>query len=358
VDISVQELAVLVGGRVAESPGDRRFKSARIAGAASISDAGDGDVTFFGNQKYLTALKTSRATCALVPDDFQEEIAAIPIYVANPTVAFSRVLAHFAPPPAVVVPGVHPSAIIGECVQLGPDVSIQPYAVIEAGAVIGEGSFIGAGVYIGRQVKLGANCKIYPNATILERCILGNRVVVHSGTVIGGDGFGFELVKGRHVKIPQTGIVQIEDDVEIGANAAIDRARFGRTRIGEGTKIDNLVQIAHNVTIGKHVILVAQVGISGSSRVGDYATLAGQVGVVGHIEIGEYAVVGAQGGVSKSVPPRQFVWGTPACPMKEFKVRNAHAVRLPGLVGRVKQLEKLVEKLSRQLGESPDADAE
>ena len=348
MDISIAELAVLVGGRVAGGS-DERVSNMRITGAASISDAIPGDVTFFGNAKYLPALKNSAATCALVPEGFQESISAIPIEVGNPTVAFSRILQEFTPPPVAFAPGVHPTAVIGDGVQLGPNVSIQPYAVIEPGAVIGEGTLIGANVYVGHDARIGAGCKIYPNVTIRERCILGNRVLVHNGAVIGSDGYGFELVNGRHMKIPQTGIVQIDDDVEIGANTTIDRARFGRTWIGEGTKIDNLVQIAHNVVIGKHVLLVAQVGVSGSSRLGDYVTLAGQVGVVGHIEIGERSVVGAQGGVSKSIPPRQFWWGTPACPMDEFKVRHAYAARLPLLAEKIKALERLVEELSNRL---------
>ena len=346
MEVTVAELAALVGGRVANGLGNGRG-NAPITGAASISDAEAGEITFFGNAKYLPLLKNTRATAVLVPEDFQEPIPAIPIHVANPTVAFSQVLARFAPPPVTFEPGVHPTAVIGAGAHLGAGVSVQPHAVIEPGATIGEGTFIGANVYIGHEAKLGAGCRIFPNVTIRERCQLGNRVIVHSGAVIGSDGFGFEMVAGRHVKIPQTGIVQIDDDVEIGANTTIDRARFGRTWIQEGTKIDNLVMIAHNVVVGKHVILVSQVGISGSSKIGDYATLAGQVGVVGHVEIGAQAIIGAQGGVSKSIPAKQFWWGTPACPMDEFKVRHAHAARLPKLAERVRELEKRLDALSK-----------
>lgn len=348
MDLSIAELAALVQGRVGGA-GDLADANqlVRVTGVASVSEAGPGDVTFFGNAKYLPALKQSRAVCALVPEDFAESISAIPIHVANPTVAFSVVLERFAPPPVTFAPGVHPTAVIGEGVVLGAGVSVQPHAVVEAGAQIGEGSIIGAGTYVGHGATIGAQCHLYPNVTIRERCILGNRVIIHSGTVIGSDGFGYEMVKGRHVKIPQTGIVQIDDDVEIGANTSIDRARFGRTWIQEGSKIDNLVQIAHNVVIGKHVILVSQVGISGSTKVGNYATLAGQVGVVGHIEIGEQAVIGAQAGVSKSVPPRQYCWGTPATPMDEYKVRHALTARLPKLVERIKTLEARLEALEK-----------
>lgn len=349
MDVTVEELASLVGGRVAGSPGSEHIPDVRITGAASISEAQKGDLTFFGNPRYLGALKSSHATCALVPEDFEEEIPAIPIRVANPTLAFSQILERFAPRPIEFAPGVHPTAVIGGNVQLGAGVSVQAHAVIEPGAIIGEGTFIGANVYVGHEARIGAGCRIYPNVSIRERCIVGDRVIIHSGAVIGSDGFGFELVQGRHVKIPQTGIVQIDNDVEIGANSTIDRARFGRTWIGEGTKIDNLVMIAHNVVVGKHSILVSQVGVSGSTKIGNYVTLAGQVGVVGHIEIGDQAIVGAQGGVSKSIPAKQFWWGTPACSMDELKPRLAYVSRLPKLWERVKRLEQLLDEISKKL---------
>ena len=356
MDLTIDELAALLGGRVLSGHGRERDGSWRVTGAASISDAGERDVTFFGNPRYLPALKACKAGCVLVPEGFDEPVSAVPIAVANPTVAFSLVLERFTSPPVPFAPGVHPTAVIGEGVCLGAGVSIQPHAVIEPGASIGDGTIIGAGVYVGHGTRIGVGCHIYPNVTSRERCVLGNRVIIHPGAVIGGDGFGFELVAGRHAKIPQTGIVQIDDDVEIGSNATVDRARFGRTWIGEGTKIDNLVQIAHNVVVGKHVLMASQVGISGSTRVGNYATLAGQVGVVGHIEIGDQAVVGAQGGVSKSVAPKQFVWGTPACPMDEYKVRLAYVARLPRLANRVVELERLVEELrgKAQSEQTPD----
>ncbi len=309
-------------------------------------------MTFFGNARYLPALKATRATCVLVPEGFAEPISAIAVEVANPSVAFAQVLEKLAPPAIVFPPGIHPSAVVGENVQLGAGVSIQPHAVIEAGAVIGEGTVIGAGAYVGHEARLGAGCHLHPHVTIRERCVLGERVVIHSGTVIGSDGFGYEMVEGRHVKIPQTGIVQIDDDVEIGANATIDRARFGRTWIGEGAKIDNLVQIAHNVVIGKHSIVVAQVGISGSTRLGQYVTVAGQAGVVGHIEIGDRAIVAAQSGVSKSLPPGAVVWGRPAVPLREEKERIARVSRLPLLLERVKRLEQLLDSILKKI--SPD----
>ena len=200
---------------------------------------------------------------------------------------------------------------------------------------------VGALSYVGRDVLIGEDCLLHSRVTVADRCSLANRVILHSGVVIGSDGFGFELFGGKHVKIPQVGIVQVDDDVEIGSNTTVDRARFGRTWIQEGTKIDNLVQIAHNVVIGRHCLIVAQVGISGSTRLGDYVTLAGQVGVVGHIEIGDHAVVGAQSGISKSVPGKEFYMGTPAVPAGVYREQVALIRRLSKLTERVQALEKL-----------------
>lgn len=336
MEITVQELAALVGGQFASSAN----ASHRIQGAASVTDAGETDVTFFGNPKYLPQLKSSKAGAALVPKGFNEQITAIAIEVENPSLAFAELLKRFAPKPITFAPGVHPTAVIGQNVVLGEGVSIQPFVVIEDGAQIGACSVIGAHGYIGHEAKVGKDCHLAPRVTVMTRCQLGDRVIIHSGTVVGSDGYGFEFSGGRHVKIPQTGIVVIENDVEIGANATIDRARFGRTWIGEGTKIDNLVQIAHNVVTGKHCIIVAQAGISGSTRLGNYVTLAGQVGVVGHVELGDQVTVAAQSGVSKSVPAKGVVWGYPAQDMKAAKEELAHLRRLPKLYERVKKLEQ------------------
>jgi len=334
--LTVQELAALVGGQFVSADDGGRT----ITGAAALADAGEGHCTFFGNAKYLPQLKASRATAALVPLDFSEPISPVAIRVENPSLAFARVLETFAPAPIYFAPGVHPTAVVGRDVVLGENVSIQPFAVIEDGARIGANSVLGAHAYIGHAASLGADCHLAPRVTIGARCVLGNRVIIHSGAVLGSDGFGFEFAAGRHVKIPQTGIVQVDDDVEIGANVTIDRARFGRTWIQEGTKIDNLVQIAHNVVVGKHCIIVSQTGISGSTRLGNYVTLAGQVGVVGHIEIGDQTVVAAQSGVSKSLAPKQIVFGYPAMPLREAKEQLAYIGRLPKLYARVKALEK------------------
>lgn len=339
MNTTVDALAALVGGTI--EGGDGQIP---ITGIAAISDAVPGQLTFFGNAKYLPALKQTRASAALVPLDFNEEISAIRIKVSNPSLAFAKILESFAPPAAVHEPGIHSTAVIGSDVSFGENVSVQPYAVIESGARIGSGTYIGAHVFVGAETAIGENCQIYPNVTLREGTILGSRVIIHSGTVIGSDGFGYEFSGGRHIKIPQIGIVQIDDDVEIGANVTVDRARFGRTWIGEGTKIDNLVQVAHNVVIGKHSILVAQVGISGSTRLGNYVTLAGQVGVAGHLEIGDQVMVGAQSGVSEDLPPKTKWFGTPAVPFGDYGRRAGYISNLKKLYGRVKKLEQILDE--------------
>jgi UDP-3-O-[3-hydroxymyristoyl] glucosamine N-acyltransferase len=248
----------------------------------------------------------------------------------------------FAPKPITFAPGIHPSAVVDPGAQLGKRVSIQPLAIIEAGARINDDTVIGAGSYVGHETVIGSACLIYPRVTIRERSRIGSRVIIHSGAVIGADGFGFEMVDGRHQKIQQLGIVQIDDDVEIGANTTVDRARFGRTWIKEGVKIDNLVQIAHNVVIGKNSVIVAQSGISGSTRVGERVMMGGQVGIVGHLEIGDGTAIGAQSGISRSVPGGTW-FGSPAVPLEEAKHQIAWIHRLGKLFARVKAIEKKLE---------------
>ncbi|MEI7823090.1 MAG: UDP-3-O-(3-hydroxymyristoyl)glucosamine N-acyltransferase [Verrucomicrobiota bacterium] len=343
--MTVSELAALVGGQLASGADG----SAKISGAAALAEALPGEVTFFGNPKYLLKLRASRATVALVPLAFAEEVPAACIRCENPTLAFSKVIEKFAPPPVHFTPGVHPTAVVAPGVRLGAGVSIQPHAVIEAGASIGDGTVVGAHSYIGHEAQIGGGCLIHPRVMIGFRCKIGSRVILHSGAVLGGDGFGFELQDGRQVKIPQIGIVQVDDDVEIGANSTVDRARFGRTWIGEGTKIDNLVQIGHNVVIGKHCILCAFVGVSGSTKIGDYVTLAGQVGTVGHVEIGDGVIVGAQAGVSKTLAVKQIYMGSPAVPAREWKEQVAQIHSLHKLRTRVARLEQLLGELEKSI---------
>src|SRR5437867_10771517 len=293
-----------------------------ITGAASLADASSGEISFFANRKYLGLLRKTRASAVFVPPDFGETLAAAQVRVSNPTKAFEQVVLTFAPKPITFAPGIHPSAIVGSGVRLGERVSIQPHAVIEDGSKIGDDTIIGAGSYIGHETTIGSACLIYPLVTIRERSRIGSRVILHSGAVIGADGFGFEMIDGRQQKIQQLGIVQIDDDVEICANTTIDRARFGRTWLQQGVKIDNLVQIAHNVVIGKNSVVAAQVGVAGSVRIGERVMIGGQVGIIGHIEIGDATMIGAQTGVSKSLKGGIW-WATPSVPLDEAKEQIA-----------------------------------
>ena len=311
----------------------------QITGAASLVEAADGEVSFFNNRKYAAQLRKTRASAVFVPVDFAEQISAAQIRVSNPAKAFEQVLLKLAPKPIEFAPGIHPSAIVDPNARLGTGVSIQPHAVIQSGATIGDFTVIGAGSYIGHETVVGANCIIYPHVTIRERTRIGARVVIHSGAIIGADGFGFEPAEGRYEKVPQVGIVQIDDDVEIGANTTIDRARFGRTWIQEGAKIDNLVQVAHNVVVGKHTVIAAQTGIAGSVRIGQRVLIGGQVGIIGHIEIGDNTAIGAQSGISKSISGGAW-WATPAVPLAEAKQQMAWVRRLGKLFARVKEIEK------------------
>src|SRR5213083_351150 len=330
---TLQELARTSDGELIGDP------SLQITGAASLVEATAGEISFFANRKYIGLLRKTRASAVFVPADFAEPIPAAQIRVSNPTKAFEQVVLKFAPKPITFAPGIHPTAVIDPSAQLGQRVSIQPHVVIEPGARIGDDTIIGAGGYIGHETTIGSSCLIYPRVTIRKRSRIGSRVIIHSGAVIGADGFGFEMVDGRQQKIQQLGIVQIDDDVEIGANTTVDRARFGRTWIQEGVKIDNLVQIAHNVVIGNNTVIAAQSGIAGSVQIGQRVMMGGQVGIVGHLEIGDGTAIGAQSGVSKSLPGG--VWfGSPAVPLGEAKQQIAWIHRLGKLFGRVKEIEK------------------
>jgi UDP-3-O-[3-hydroxymyristoyl] glucosamine N-acyltransferase len=333
VTFTLRNIATVSGGDIVGDP------SLQITGAASLAEATPGEISFFGNRKYLGLLRKTRASAVFVPPDFAEPINAAQIRVSNPTKAFEQVVLKFAPKPVAFTPGIHATAVVDSSAKLGERVSVQPHSVIEAGVNIGNDTVIGAGSYIGHGTTIGSGCLIYPLVTIRERSRIGSRVIIHSGAVIGADGFGFEMVDGRQEKIQQLGIVQIDDDVEVGANTTVDRARFGRTWIQQGVKIDNLVQIAHNVVIGKNSVIVAQTGISGSTRVGERVIMGGQVGIVGHIEIADGTMIAAQSGISKSIPGG--VWfGYPAVPLAEAKQQIAWVHRLGKLFARVKEIEK------------------
>jgi len=332
--MNLRELAGRVNARLAPDAGD-----VEISSVASLADANPGDISFFGNPKYINALRKTRATAVLLPESFTEQVPGHGLFVPDPAAAFAQILPLFTPQPILREPGIHPSAVISPSAKIGEACSIGAHVVIEAGVEIGARAIIEPHCFIGQNSKIGDNCHLHPNVTVRERCAIGNNVILHCGVVIGADGFGYEFREGRQQKIPQTGTVQIDDDVEIGANSAVDRARFGRTWIQRGTKIDNLVQIGHNVTIGEHCILCAQVGISGSTRIGNYVTLAGKVGLSGHIEIGDQVMIGAMSGLAKNVPPKTIMFGAPAQPIREYKENYALLKNIRKLYNRVKALE-------------------
>ncbi len=341
--LTLKQIAKLVAGEVV---GD---ESVLITGVCGIKEARAGDLTFVANSKYLHLMEQTQASAVIASRDVPAGPRPI-IRTDNPSLAFAKLAAVLFPAAQQHPRGISPKAVLGKRVRLGKGVAIQPFVVIEEDVVIGDRSVIYAGSYVGRQARIGNDCLIYPNVSIRERVEMGHRVIIHSGTVIGSDGFGFATVKGVHHKIPQVGMVVIEDDVEIGANVTIDRARFGKTVVGKGTKIDNLVQIAHNVVLGSGCILVAQSGISGSTILGNNVVLAGQAGIVGHITIGDNVIVGAQAGVSKSVPANTSVWGYPAKPLAKAKRINAVLQRLPELYKTIDEMRRRIEDLEKQLG--------
>lgn len=341
---TLKEIAELIGGKIT---GDENIA---ITGVSGIKEARQGDITFLANPKYFGLLDKTQASAVIVALDTQATQKPV-IRTKNPSLAFTEVINSFTPYEIKHPKGVHPAAIVGKNVTLGKGVGIGAYAVIDDEASIGDDTVIYSGSFVGRKTKIGSNTLIYPNVSIRERISIGSRVIIHSGTVIGSDGFGFVAIEGLHHKIPQIGTVEIGDDVEIGANVTIDRARFDKTVIGKGTKIDNLVQIAHNVIIGENCIIVAQVGISGSTTLGKNVTLAGQVGVVGHITIGDNAIVMAQSGVNKPVPADTMAWGYPAKPAEIARRVNAGVQNLPRLYHTVAELKKKVEELEAKLKE-------
>lgn len=343
MELTLSELAQLTGGNIVRGKLDVFYR-----GISSLDLAGPEEVSFLGNAKYQAQFQSSKAGACLVPigeHTGPEEMALIE--VENPTHAFSAVIAHFSAAELQFEPGVRPGAMVDPSAQLNPEkVCIHPGAVIMAGAVIGDGCEIYPHAVIGRQATLGNDCLIYQNVSIRERCVLGDRVIVQPGAVIGSDGYGYQFVQGRHQKIPQVGIVEIHNDVEIGANTCIDRARFGKTIIGEGTKIDNLVQIGHNVQIGKHCIIIALSGVAGSSKLGNYVTCAAQVGIAGHFEIGDKAVLAARTGVTSDLEGGVTYLGNPAQPMKQELKIMALQRRLPKLFDEVKELKKQISAIN------------
>ncbi len=319
-----------------------------ITGVAGLGEAGKGEISFLANPKYAAQVAETEASAVIVPVNWDRPAACALIRVQNSDQTFAEAAELFfeAPPPPT--PGIHPSAVVAESVQLGEGVSIGANCTIEEGVSIGTGTIISANCFIGYKTRIGDGCQLYPMVTTREFSEIGNRVIVHSGAVVGSDGFGYAVQDdGSRTKIPQIGKVVIEDDVEIGANVAIDRARFGKTRIGKGTKIDNLVQIAHNVVIGEHSVMCGQAGVSGSSTIGSRVILAGQAGLAGHLTVGDGAIVGAQAGVMKDVAERDFVIGSPAMPHVQFKKMVANTILLPRLKDRIKKLEDKINQVER-----------
>jgi UDP-3-O-[3-hydroxymyristoyl] glucosamine N-acyltransferase len=310
-----------------------------VTGVAAVQDAAPGDLTFCAKPRYHPQVAATRAAAVIVGEDYAGTSPAVLLRVADPYRAFLSLLPLFVSEVPERPRGVHPTALVESGARLGQDVSVGALCVVEADAEIGDGVTLAPGVFVGEGARIGPGCYLYPNVTVRERVVLGNHVIVHSGTVLGSDGFGYVSDASGHHKVPQVGTVVVEDDVEIGANVAVDRGTLGETRIGRGAKIDNLVHIAHNVTVGENTLVVAQVGISGSTQVGKDVTLAGQAGLVGHIRIGDGAMVGAQAGVTKDVPAHSRVSGYPAMEHDRARRLNALVRRLPELIAEVKRLE-------------------
>ena len=340
MELSLATIAKIVNGEI---KGDR---NKNIFGAAPFDDAASDEITFAGNAEFLKKIDETDAGAIIVPRDFQASTKNI-LQVDNPQLAFAMVLNLFYPP-LKPKPGISPHAYIGKNFVCGREASIAPFVVIGNNVTVGHRITLRPNVVVGDDVVMGNDVKIHPNVTILERCTIGSRVIIHAGTVIGSDGFGFAPDGKKYYKIPHTGIVQIDDDVEIGAGNTIDRATFGKTWIKHGVKTDNLVHIAHNVTVGENSVLVAQVGISGSVTIGKNAILAGQAGVVGHLTIGDNVTIGAQAGVAKSVSGDEIVSGSPAITHRLWLRMQRILPKLPELKKKMSEIEKRLKKIEEK----------
>jgi UDP-3-O-[3-hydroxymyristoyl] glucosamine N-acyltransferase len=342
--VKLKELAARLDCRL---EGDGELDVTRVAG---IQDAQPGDVTFLANPKYEKLLASSRATAVIL----KEEAPAAPcamLRARDPYLAFARAVALFAPV-SRPAPGVHAMAAIAADAQLGTDVSVGPFVAVGEGARIGDRTVIFPNVTIAAGVTVGSDCVIHSNVAVRERCTVGDRVILQNGVVVGGDGYGFvRRGDGTHEKIPQVAVVVIEDDVELGANTTVDRPAVGETRIKAGTKIDNLVQIGHGVTVGRNVLMAAQVGIAGSTDVEDDVVFGGQVGVGGHLTIGRGAIAVGQSGVTNSLDPGAFVAGYPAIDNRDWRKASVLFRRLPEMKRRIEQLEARVAELTRALSQ-------
>jgi UDP-3-O-[3-hydroxymyristoyl] glucosamine N-acyltransferase len=340
--LALRDIARVVEGRLIGPP------DVTVTGIASLADASEGDLSYIEHDRYLPAATRSRAAAFVV----SQEIAGLTrpqIVAANAKYAFARIVEQFFTPP-YAARGVAAEVARGQDVEMGADVSIWPFVTLGDRVRIGARATLFPGVFIGHDSVIGDDSVLYPNVTIRERCSIGRRVIIHSGTVVGSDGFGYVQHDGRHHKVPQIGSVVIEDDVELGANVSVDRATSGRTLIKRGTKVDNLVQIAHNVTIGEHSILVAQVGIAGSTTVGSGVVIGGQAGLADHLDIGDRVIIAARAGVNRSLTGGQIVSGAPAMPHETSIKAQAVFSRLPELRQHVRALEQRVGALETRSG--------
>ncbi|UFS68631.1 UDP-3-O-(3-hydroxymyristoyl)glucosamine N-acyltransferase [Geomonas sp. RF6] len=340
---TLKEIAEYLGGTVTGDP------ETLIAGLATLDDAGEGQVTFLANPKYASKVATTRASAVILPPG-ADNCGRNAVTVANPYLAFAKLLTLFYVRPAEPR-GVMPGAFVAEGVTCGEGVTVYPGASVAAGVVLGARVTLYPGVALYPGVRIGDDVTLHSNVSVREGCRIGNRVTIHNGTVIGSDGFGYAPDGPSWYKIPQIGIVVVEDDVEIGANCTIDRAALEVTRIGRGTKLDNLVQIAHNVITGENCMIVSQVGISGSTKLGNHVVLGGQVGLAGHIQVGDNTMVGAQSGVPGNVPANQVVSGSPAIPHREWLKASGIFPKLPEYRKTLGALEKRVQELEAKLAE-------
>lgn len=351
MQIKISEIASKLGADVINAPSEEAF----INGLAALAEAGPQDLSFFHHEKYLNDLRTTEAGAVLVPEGLNEVIEQVPlIKVKSPSLAFNEIAKELYESDGEQKNlGVHETAIIGDDVKIDSNsVSIGPHVVVGSGTKIGKGSVISAGVRIGSEVNIGENCTLFPNVVVYNNSMISNRVIIHGGSVIGSDGFGYEFDGSTHQKIVHFGHVEIGSDVEIGANCTIDRGRFGKTLIGEGTKIDNLCQVGHNVIIGKHCIIVADTAIGGSSKIGDYVTMAAQVGIAGHLEVGAHSVLVARTGVTKSLPGGEpgkpaFYSSFPAGPHEVKRKEMVYPRKIPKVLSRLKSIE---DRLSKEGG--------
>ncbi|MBI5789792.1 MAG: UDP-3-O-(3-hydroxymyristoyl)glucosamine N-acyltransferase [Candidatus Schekmanbacteria bacterium] len=341
---TLQQLAQITGGRVIGDP------QTMITAVKPIESADTGSITFISNPKYAQYLESTKAAAVIVSRQIEQAPVAL-LQVDNPYAAFALVMTLIYPdrPPA---PGIHPTAVIAQSAQIGQNVYLAAHTAIGENSYIGDGTYIYPGVSIANDCRIGDNCVIHANVSIYQKVSIGNKVIIHSGTVIGSDGFGYVFAQGKQQKIPQVGTVEIEDEVEIGANVTIDRGALGATCIGRCTKIDNLVQIAHNVVIGENSIIVAQTGISGSTKLGKRVVLGGQVGVVGHIELADDTKVAAKAGVTKNTAPGTVLAGFIGVPHQEWRKTEAITRKLPDLYAKIKLLEKEIQILKKPLKDS------